>query len=206
MNLVALSAPPPFVFTLIIPELVPEATVARICVPDTTVTELANVPWNLTTLSGEKPVPLMVTTLPTGPLAGLKLVIVGLTLNCFLLIAVPPLVVTEMLSVIAPAGTVAVILVEDTTVKLAALLPNITADAPVKLLPLIVTTVPQAPLLGVKSEITGLATAVTVKFVALTPLPDGAVTVILPVPPAGAMAVICEYEFTVKLVAATVPN
>jgi hypothetical protein len=46
--------------------------------------------------------------------------------------------------------------VSEVTVKLAALAPlNVTARAPVKLVPLIVTTVPPVPLSGVKLVIAG---------------------------------------------------
>jgi len=51
----------------------------------------------------------MVTTVPTGPLAGVKLVICGVTRNFLLLVSVPPVVVTVTDAVVAPLGTVAVI-------------------------------------------------------------------------------------------------
>lgn len=47
---------------------------------------------------------------------------------------------------------------------------------------------------------------VKVKSVALVPVPAGVLTVILPVVPVPAMAVICVFELTVKLVAALPPN
>ena len=58
---------------------------------------------------------------------------------------VPPAVVTVMSTFPAePAGEVAVIWVAELTVKLAALEPNLTAVAPVKLVPVMVTDVPPA--------------------------------------------------------------
>ena len=58
---------------------------------------------------------------------------------------VPPVVVTLMSTVPVPAGDVAVIEVAELTVKLAAVVPpNATAVAPVRLVPVIVTTVPPA--------------------------------------------------------------
>lgn len=54
---------------------------------------------------------------------------------------------------------------------------NFTAVAPVNALPVIVTLVPTGPLVGVKLSIFGL----TLKLVALVPVPPGAVTVIFPV-------------------------
>ena len=68
----------------------------------------ALVPLNRTTVAPVKFVPLMVTPVPTGPLAGPKLVIVGAgtTVKLLALVAVPPAVVTLSVPVVAPAGTV----------------------------------------------------------------------------------------------------
>ena len=58
---------------------------------------------------------------------------------------VPPVVVTVTSTVPVPAGEVAVIDVAEFTVKPVALVaPNLTAVAPVKLVPVIVTLVPPA--------------------------------------------------------------
>jgi len=64
---------------------------------------------NVTAVAPVKFVPLIVTLVPTGPLAGVKLVIVGagITVKLFVLLAVPPGVVTLSRPVVAPAGTVA---------------------------------------------------------------------------------------------------
>ena len=70
----------------------------------------AVVPLNVTAVAPVKFVPLIVTLVPTGPLAGAKLVIVGalaLTVKLVELVAVPPGVVTLTGPVVAPAGTVA---------------------------------------------------------------------------------------------------
>src|SRR5256885_13275473 len=95
---------------------------------------------------------LLVTLVPTGPLAGVKLVMVGglITVKLPALFAVPPEVVTLIGPLVAPAGTVAVIAVAELTVKLALVPLNSTALAPVKFVPLIVTLVPTGPLAGVK--------------------------------------------------------
>ena len=74
-----------------------------------------------------------------------------------------------MLPVVEPFGTEAVIWVDEFTVKLAAVPLNVTADAPVKPVPVMVTEVPQVPLSGVKLDTTGTETVVTVKLVALVP-------------------------------------
>ena len=77
--------------------------------PDVTV-KVAALPLNATALAPVKFVPVIVTLVPTGPLAGVKLVIVGalaLTVKLAELVAVPPGVVTLTGPVVAPAGTVA---------------------------------------------------------------------------------------------------
>jgi hypothetical protein len=76
------------------------------------------------------------------------------------LVDVPPEVVTEIGPVEAEAGTVAVILVSELTVNVAAAPLNVTALAAVNPEPLIVSFVPMAPDGGAKDEITGWARAV----------------------------------------------
>jgi hypothetical protein len=72
---------------------------------------------NATAAAPVKPVPLIVTLVPTGPLVGVKLVIVGpvVTVNGLPLIAAPPGVVTLSVPVVAPDGTVAWIDVAEIT-------------------------------------------------------------------------------------------
>ena len=71
--------------------------------------KLALTPLNVTAVAPVKFVPLIVTLVPTGPLVGEKLVIVGgsTTVKAPLLIAVPPGVVTLSVPLVAPAGAVA---------------------------------------------------------------------------------------------------
>ena len=64
------------------------------------------------------------------------------------LAAVPSGVVTVTATFPLPAGTVAVILVAETAVKLADTEPNSTLVAPFRFSPLIVTVIPAAPLPG----------------------------------------------------------
>jgi hypothetical protein len=67
-------------------------------------------PLSVTAVAPVKSVPLIVTLVPTGPLVGVKLVIVGalaVTVNALGLAAVPPGVVTLSVPVVAPVGTVA---------------------------------------------------------------------------------------------------
>src|SRR5437867_2519309 len=110
-------------------------------------------------------------------------------------------------------GATAVMLVSETTVKsVAATAPKLTALAPVKLAPVIVTVVPplDLPAVGVIEVTEGAGAKVTVNWslveVADTPL--GVTTVISNVPAAwgGAAAVMLVDERTVKLLASTEPK
>ena len=69
--------------------------------------KLAALPLNATAEAPVKFVPAIVTTVPTAPFEGVKLVIVGVTANWVALVAVPPAVVTLSGPVVAPDGTVA---------------------------------------------------------------------------------------------------
>ena len=64
----------------------------------------------------------------------------------------PPGVVTVIGPLVAPLGTVAVTCVSETTVNVAAVPLNVTAVAPVRPEPPIVTLVPACPLVGVPSQ------------------------------------------------------
>jgi hypothetical protein len=113
---------------------------------------------NFTAVTPVKLVPVIVTELPTGPLAGEKDVIVGATktVKLELLVPVPLGPMTAIGPVVAPTGTVAVICVAESTVNVTALVPlNFTAVAPVKLLPVSVTTEPMAPPGGEKDVTAG---------------------------------------------------
>ena len=71
--------------------------------------KLAAVPLNLTAVVPVKFVPLIVTLVPAGPVAGVKVVIVGglNTVKLLALVAVPPGVVALSGPVVAPAGKMA---------------------------------------------------------------------------------------------------
>ena len=162
--------------------------------------KLAPVPLNCTAVAPMKFVPLIVTLVPAGPLPGVKLVTVGgfTTVKLLALLAVPPAVVTLIVPLEVPAGTVAVIAVAEFTAKLALVPLNRTAVAPMKFAPLIVTLAPTGPLVGVKLEIVG--GLMTVKLFALLAVPPEVVTLIGPLEaPAGTVAVMAIAEFTAKL-------
>ena len=104
------------------------------------------------------------------------------------LVAVPAGVVTLIVPVVAPAGTVAVILVAELTRERGRGAVELDGGRAVKFAPLMTTLVPTAPLVGVNPVIRGA----TVKLVALVAVPPGVVTVIGPVVAfAGTVAVIC---------------
>ena len=76
-----LVADPPAVVTVIFPVLAPLGTVAVTLLSEMTVNVAAFTP-KTTFVVCVRPVPLMVTMVPTLPLDGEKLLIVGVTLNC----------------------------------------------------------------------------------------------------------------------------
>ena len=125
----------------------------------------AEVEPNVTAVAPVKLVPVIVTAVPTGPVPGLKPVIVGAvlppelpepTVNELLEVPVPVGVVTEIGPVEAPVGTVVVIWFGAATVRAVCLvLPKVTTVAPVKSVPVIVTAVPVGPLVGVKPVTVG---------------------------------------------------
>src|SRR5438094_7806091 len=128
VKLAALLAVPSEVVTLIGPLVAPAGTVAVIAVAEPTV-KLALVPLNSTALAPVKLVPLIVTLVPTGPLLGVKLEIVGglMTVKLAALLAVPSEVVTLIGPLVGAAGTVAVSAVAEPLAKLAVVPVNSTA-------------------------------------------------------------------------------
>jgi hypothetical protein len=115
---------------------------------------------NFTLVAPVKFVPVIVTLVPTVPLVGEKLVIAGaaaFTVKLFAEVAVPAGVTIVIFPVTAPTGTVSVALVALTTENVVTETPPTAAEvAPVKSVPVTVTAVPAAPLVGLKLEIVGL--------------------------------------------------
>jgi hypothetical protein len=141
------------------------------------IVKLAARPWNLTAVTSEKLSPVMTTVVPTGPCVGEKLVTVGLIRKALLVVHDPAGAVTLIGPVVAPAGTVAVICVEELTVN-AALVPlNVTDVVPVKFVPVITTLVPTGPDVGAKVVTRGP----TAKLLTLVAVPPGAVIAMGPV-------------------------
>ncbi len=108
-------------------------------------------------------VPVIVTDVPMEPLVGVKDEIVGadvvVTVNCVAEFAVCPPTVTEIVTAPeTPEGTVTTIEVSLQLVGVAVTVPNLIVLVPcvvLKFVPLIVTVVPTAPLLGVNEVIDG---------------------------------------------------
>ena len=156
-----LVAVPPGVVTVIGPVRAAVGTVVRSTLSETTVNG-ALAPTKVTRVVPVKPVPAIVTTVPTGPLVGEKEEIAGATVavvtaKLVVVVAVPPGVVTAIGPVAAPAGTVAVSVVSDPTVNGALVPPTVTAVAPVNPVPVTVTVVPTGPLVGLNDAMTGAA-------------------------------------------------
>jgi hypothetical protein len=159
--------PPGFVTMMSTVPALSAGAIAVIWVAVLTENEAAVEP-NITTLAPMKFVPVIVTDVPppVGPALGLTPETVGVAkyvyLSALLAALVPPAVVTARSTVPAlSAGEVAVIWVMLLIVKLvAAVDPNVTAVAPLRLVPVIVTVVPPAvdPPVGLTLDTVGGAT------------------------------------------------
>src|SRR5213592_2425667 len=155
----ALTPVPAVVVTLSLPVVAPLGTVACIWVSESTVTRVAGVPFKATWVApGTKFVPVRVTAVPTGPLVGVNELIVGgnpVTVKALALSTEPAGVVTLILPLVAPPGTLVLIWVSVPPFKLAGVPFKATWVAPVKFVPVMVTPVPTGPLVGVNDVIVG---------------------------------------------------
>jgi hypothetical protein len=138
----------------------------------------------------------LTSTFPVGAAALFDSVTAGeVTVKLATLVALPPGVVTLIVPVVDPAGTVAVIWLYETTLKPDAVPWKVTCVAPLKALPAIEIKLPTEPLAGAKPVILGF----TLNSVALVALPVGVITLIAPVVASdGTMAVILMSELTTK--------
>src|SRR5262249_42201746 len=133
-------AAPPGVITVTGPVVAPAGTVVLIVVALVTDAGAAT-PLNFTVLPPTKVVPVIVTLVPTAPLSGVRLSIVGTTLKVGPS-AAPPGVVTATTPVVAVAGTCVSMCVSSLPPSTVAATPlNFTA-APARLVPWIVTAAP----------------------------------------------------------------
>jgi hypothetical protein len=195
VNAIPLLATPPAAVTTTLPEGAPPGTVAVILV-SLHVWMLADVPPNVTPplpWVAPKAVPAITTDTPTAPLVGVRLLMLGaaLTVNAMPLLAMPPAAVTTTLPVVAPAGTVAVMLLALQLLMVAVVPLNFTLPLPCdepKFEPAMTMAEPTAPLFGVRLLMLGAA--VTVNVTPLLATPPAAVTTTLPVvAPVGTVAV-----------------
>jgi hypothetical protein len=167
--------------------------------------------WIFTgTVSAHAPNPSLTVTLPRATRLSLRCREMfrscdgPLTVKFVALVAVPLAVVTVILPVVAPDGTVVTICVAVFDVIVAVVPLNFTEVAPVRFVPVMVTEVPTGPEVGVNEVIVGTEAAPTVKFVALVAVPLAVVTVIGPVvAPVGTVVTICVAVFVV--IVAVVP-
>lgn len=191
-----------------------EAGAAAVIEPsELTMNQLAATVPNETPVAPVKLLPRIVTTLPPAaePVVGVSAETAGagaaVTVNWSALEVdeVPAVVVTVIWIVPAVSGgAVAVICVSESTVNdVATVVPNLTAVAPVKPLPVMPTIAPPAevPVLMPMPVIAGVDAAVKVNWleVLVAELPVAVVTTILTAPAArdGATATICVLEYTV---------
>lgn len=179
VKVVELVAVPPGVVTLTGPDVAPPGTEVLIWLSEVTV-KVADAPLNVKSVAPVNPEPEMITLVPTDPLDGLKELMAGakVTVKFAELVAFPPGVVTLIAPVVAPLGTDVEICASEVIVKVAAVPLKVTAVAPVKPDPEIVTDVPTGPLGGLKELMTGGTS--TVKLVVLLAVPFGVVTLIGP--------------------------
>ena len=153
-------------------------------------------PPKVTAVAPSRWVPLMVTTVPpvVVPVAGVNVVMVGAGVTYLYLVAdvtEPPGVVTLMVTVPAvSAGVLTTIFVAASDVTVAALPPKVTAVAPLRWVPLMVTTVPPVvePVAGANVVIVG-AGVTNLNLVADVTVPPGVVTLMVTVPAASALVV-----------------
>jgi len=175
----------PSTSTVILPVVAPAGTFVTMLVVVGDPFKVAFTPLNLTMILAPmvlKFVPTMVTEVPAGPLAGLKLEIEGNdTEKSEMLVATCPSASTVILPVVAPGGTrtkilfgVGVPLIVATTPLNLTMFPAATV---LKFKPRIVTKVPAGPLVGLMIEIEGIGTEKSEVLVANFPF---ASTVIFP--------------------------
>jgi hypothetical protein len=123
-------------------------------------------------------------------------------MNIAVLVPVPADVITLIVPVDAVIGTVAVICESLLTAKVALVVPIVTFDAPVKLVPVITTLLLGNPIVGAKLDIPGI----TLNELVLVAVPAALVALILPVTaPDGTFTLIIVADTGVIAPAFTVP-
>jgi hypothetical protein len=165
-------------------------------VAEFTINELAVIPPKATSVVPVKPAPVIVTACPVAALVGVKEEIAGTGMNVKFVLdtAVPPGVII-LIGPDAPEPSVALILEVETNVNdVAGVPPKLTAVTPVKLVPVIVTVAPLAPVVGVNDVMVGAGMNVNPAEEAV---PPGVVTLTLPEAPVPTTAVMVVADTTV---------
>lgn len=190
----------PLAVTEIGPVFAPLGTTACSCVVETTLTLAETVPLNLTVVPPLTKFAPSITTLERLiPMVGEKSVTMGAveTINPFVLVALPALVVTVIGPFVVPTGTVAFTWVCEATVPATDEEPaNLTVVAPVtKLAPNMATVVPAAPEGGMKLEMAGATRKLLLVVMVVAPIvrPKGPV-----VAPSGTTVCRMVSEITMK--------
>lgn len=163
VKFVALLPVPIALVMLILPVVAPTGTVARTSV-SASITNVAGVPLNATAVNELNRTPLIVTSVPTGALAGVNEEITngGNTVKFAGLEPVPSGLVMLIFPVVALAGTVARICVSESSVNAAGTPLKATTVAVLNTAPVIVTSVVAVPLTGANAVITGGAGKVSI--------------------------------------------
>lgn len=185
VKLLAEDPVPPAVVTDTVPDDAPLGTEVDIDVAVEAVTVDPTPPITTVLFAGvtSKPVPVMVTAVPTAPVLGLMPETVGApTVKLLGDVTAPPAVVTDTDPVVAPLGTEVVIEVAVEVVTVAGFPLKVTvlfAGVTSKLVPVMVTDVPAIPVLELMLVTVG---APTVKMADVIEVPPAAVvTEIIPV-------------------------
>src|SRR5258708_3470648 len=170
---------PPAAVTTTLPLVTPLGTWATMLVALQLVT-VAGMVFRVTPplpCEGPRFVPVMVNDAPNAaPAAGATEVMAGaaVTVNVTPALATPPAAVTTTLPVAAPVGTVVTMLVGLHDETVATTVPNLTLPLPCdgpKLVPVMVTTEPMAPVLGARLVMAGAGVTVNVEALLACPPP-----------------------------------
>ena len=161
---------PPCAVTVTLPDAPLIPGIAVIVVELTMLNEDAAVPPKLTPVVPEKFVPVIVIVVKSPiPLVGVNELMVGAGYHVNpLSVAVPSGVVTLTTPVDPPATTAVIVVALTTVYEEAGVPPKLTAEAPVKFVPVIVTVIPFPALTGVNDAIDNA----TVKLILTSPSPD----------------------------------
>jgi hypothetical protein len=188
-------AVPPGVVKLTAPDE-PEPTVAMMVVDESMIKEVAGVPPKLSAKVPVKFVPLMVIVAPLPAFVGENEVIVGGAMNPNPSSdAVPPGVV-RLTAPEEPLPTIATMDEEETTVNEATgVPPKVITEVPLKLVPVIVISVPAAAVVGANTVIVGAGMKVNPSSEAV---PPGVVRLTAPEEPLPTIATMDEEETTVN--------